>query len=440
MEVVNGAPWVPRHHNRICSMHFVRDRKSDHPESPSYNPTIFKNSTKIKTDAKTAVDRFQRRLKRTLTKESNFQSFEEPKKKKMCSMSSFPVNETIENVENAENIDSIDAGTQVDFLSDDNNDDGQDISRKDGESYLCKYYSTDFCDVEIQVYRPKINKPKQKKVVIPEAVIQVNASNNIDTNTNNHTSNRSGFYGYSSIKEASELNDLGGVKLETFQLLLKIMKRKKVDDRTKISLEDQLFIFLMKMRCGLTFTSMAVLFNLHRTTISKVFYDTLMYLAGACKEFLIWPSKETIQARFRIKILVCCTPSGYISYVSRSYGGRATDCQITSMCGFLDLLETGDQVLADKGFPQVKTQLDESGRGVLIIMPPFLHDTFSEEQVEETYKVASVRIHIERVIQRIRTYKIVDKFTIEMLPYCDAIIFMCCVLVNLQSPILKDVK
>lgn len=74
------------------------------------------------------------------------------------------------------------------------------------------------------------------------------------------------------------------------------------------------------------------------------------------------------------------------------------------------------------------------------MMPPFLYDTFSEEQVEEIYKFASVRILIERVIQRIRTYKIVDKFTIEMLPYCDAIIFMCCVLVNLQSPIVKDIK
>lgn len=145
-------------------------------------------------------------------------------------MSSFPINETIEN---AENLNSIDAGTQVDFLINDNDDDGQDTSRKDGGSYLCKYYPTDFCDVEVQVYRPKINKPKLKKVVIPEAVIEVNANNNININKNSHTTNRFGFYGYSSIKEASELNDLGGVKLKIFQLLLKIMKKRKVDDWTK---------------------------------------------------------------------------------------------------------------------------------------------------------------------------------------------------------------
>lgn len=382
----------------------------------------------------------------------------------MCSRSIFPVNETIENMENAENVNLIDIGTQVDFSSDDNDSDGQDTGRKGSESFICRYYSNDCSNVEIQVSRPKINMQKKKKVVIPD--------------TNDHKTNKSGFYGYSSIREASELNDLAGVKLETFQVLLNIMKRKQVDDSIKIPSEDQLFIFLMKMRCGLTFTAMGVLLNLHRTTISKVFYDTLMYLAGACEKFIIWPSKETVQAtmpiafknsykdcraiidctefyvgqskiehqvkfysndkkRFRIKILVCCTPSGYISYVSHCYGARATNCQIASICGFLDLLEPGDQVLADKEFPQVKTQLVESGRGVLVVMPPFLHDTFSEEQVEETYKVA--RIHIERVIERIHAYKIVDKFTIDMLPYCDAIIFMCCVLVNLQSRILKDI-
>lgn len=72
-------------------------------------------------------------------------------------------------------------------------------------------------------------------------------------------------------------------------------------------------------------------------------------------------------------------------------------------------------------------------------MPPFLHENqFTEEEIEETYKMASVRIHIERIMQRIRTYQIVNKFSIDLLPFCDKIIFMCCVLVNLQPPIIKN--
>ncbi|CAD6225720.1 GSCOCG00011854001-RA-CDS [Cotesia congregata] len=118
------------------------------------------------------------------------------------------------------------------------------------------------------------------------------------------------------------------------------------------------------MRTGLTFTALCALFKLHRTTISTIFTETLVYLAGSCKNFVTWPSKETIRAMmpdvfkesykncrviidctefhveqpskikhrvqfysrykkgFRLKVLVGCTPSGYISFVSRCYGGK----------------------------------------------------------------------------------------------------------------------
>ena len=39
--------------------------------------------------------------------------------------------------------------------------------------------------------------------------------------------------------------------------------------------------------------------------------------------------------------------------MSQLYGGRITDSQLTILCGLIDLLESGDEVLADKGFPEV---------------------------------------------------------------------------------------
>ena len=72
-------------------------------------------------------------------------------------------------------------------------------------------------------------------------------------------------------------------------------------------------------------------------------------------------------------------------------------------------------------------------------MPPFKHnEQFTPEEVDETYKIASIRIHIERIMQRLRTHKILEKLTTEMLPFIDKIIFMACVLVNLQKPIIKE--
>jgi hypothetical protein len=53
-------------------------------------------------------------------------------------------------------------------------------------------------------------------------------------------------------------------------------------------------------------------------------------------------------------------------------------------------------------------------------MPPFLHNGhLTLEEVEKTYNVASVRIHIERAIQRVKLYEILNHFTNDLLPYID---------------------
>ncbi|KAF0713789.1 THAP-type domain-containing protein [Aphis craccivora] len=71
------------------------------------------------------------------------------------------------------------------------------------------------------------------------------------------------------------------------------------------------------------------------------------------------------------------------------------------------VIEVGDQVLADKGFPGIKTNCKEGNS--ILIMPPILHNgRFSEEEVIETYSVASVRIHIERFFARLKTYHILN--------------------------------
>ena len=38
----------------------------------------------------------------------------------------------------------------------------------------------------------------------------------------------------------------------------------------------------------------------------------------------------------------------------------------------VDLLEDGDEVFADKGFSEIKAKIDEAGKKVLLVMPPFL--------------------------------------------------------------------
>lgn len=84
-----------------------------------------------------------------------------------------------------------------------------------------------------------------------------------------------------------------------------------------------------------------------------------------------------------VKFMVGCTPNGFISFVSKCYGGRAGDSYITNDCGLVNLIEPGDVVLADKGFPQIKTEVEK--KNAVFVMPPFCYKPqFTSKEVEET--------------------------------------------------------
>lgn len=66
------------------------------------------------------------------------------------------------------------------------------------------------------------------------------------------------------------------------------------------------------------------------------------------------------------------TPGGFICLKSKVSGGRKSDSQMTIESGLVDLLEDGDVVLADKGFPDIRATIDKSGKQIMLVMPPFL--------------------------------------------------------------------
>ena len=106
------------------------------------------------------------------------------------------------------------------------------------------------------------------------------------------------------------------------------------------------------------------------------------------------------------KVLVGVTPNGQVSYLSDLWGGRVSDKQITQESGVLDLLDEGDNVMVDGGFDIS----DIVPNGVSVNMPPFLarRDQMTAAETEQTMSIASVRIHVERAIGRIKTYHILD--------------------------------
>jgi hypothetical protein len=93
--------------------------------------------------------------------------------------------------------------------------------------------------------------------------------------------------------------------------------------------------------------------------------------------------------------------------VSSLYADRTSEKKITKDCGILDILESGDQVMADRGF-DIESDLPS---GVTLNIPPFLDGKYQLSLEEEiiTRKIASVRVHVERAIARIKNYRILHQ-------------------------------
>ena len=57
-----------------------------------------------------------------------------------------------------------------------------------------------------------------------------------------------------------------------------------------------------------------------------------------------------------ITFLIGISPSDFVTFLSKCYGGRASDRYICADSGFFELLERGDKIMADRGF-QIKEDL-----------------------------------------------------------------------------------
>lgn len=69
-----------------------------------------------------------------------------------------------------------------------------------------------------------------------------------------------------------------------------------------------------------------------------------------------------------IKVLLAVTPTGSICFISKAWGGRVSDKVITQRCGFLQKIENGDQVMADRGF---NIEEDLAMCGAKLLIPAF---------------------------------------------------------------------
>lgn len=223
---------------------------------------------------------------------------------------------------------------------------------------------------------------------------------------------------------------------------------KKRGPKRQLSGEEEMFLTLVRIRLGLLEEDLAFRFGMSQSSISSITRTWCSFLAKELFTFIHWPTQEENKRYFpkcfaqwpsTISILDCTeggiekpslakaqaqtwssykskntwkklisiTPGGLISFISKAYGGSASDRHIVEDCGILNLVNAGDQVMVDKGFNIGDLLV---GRQSELVHPPFLQDKgkFSAKNCRKGSDIANTRIHVERAIARIKDFRIIQ--------------------------------
>ncbi|CAC5379670.1 unnamed protein product [Mytilus coruscus] len=178
--------------------------------------------------------------------------------------------------------------------------------------------------------------------------------------------------------------------------------------------------------------------NYPRTTViidcAETFIQRATNLKTRSETFSNYKSHNTA------KYLVGISPHGQIMFISKAFGGRASDKFIVEKSGFLNYLLPGDEVMADRGFT-IEDFLFP--RRVKLKIPAFTKckAQLSNEYVTTTRRIAHVRIHVERAIRRLKVFKVLSgTVPVSSLKNFDDILIVCSTLVNLRSDLIRDVN
>lgn len=140
-----------------------------------------------------------------------------------------------------------------------------------------------------------------------------------------------------------------------------------------------------------------------------------------------------------VKFLVGISPTGAITFLLKFWVGRASNKVIIQNSGLIDLLEQGDHVMADRGFnfPEYF-----STKCVCLHVPAstMKENSWQNLAVTESRKMSWVRIHVERAIGKLKSFRIlrnilpvsmVKRRNDNSLCTIDKILIVCAALSNL---------
>lgn len=128
---------------------------------------------------------------------------------------------------------------------------------------------------------------------------------------------------------------------------------------------------------------------------------------------------------------------GGICFLSDAFEGSISDKMLFKECGIIQSLQRGDSILADRGFT-ISDICNEIG--CTVVIPPFLdgREQFTKDEVDLTRSIAAARIHVERIIGRMKNFRLLQKVIPKTLvPIISQVAFVIAMLVNFQEPLVK---
>ena len=248
----------------------------------------------------------------------------------------------------------------------------------------------------------------------------------------------------------------------------------KPGPKPKLPLEHQFFVVCVRLRTGQTLDELEDRFGVDSSTLSRYFASWINLMYFKFKELLVFPSRRRVDRNMpqcfktyypstriiidcteffverpsslseqsagfsnyknytTVKSLVGISPDGAFTFVSPLFEGSISDRDIVIESDLLPSLQFGDSVMADKGF-NIQDLL--APYGVRLNIPPFntkAHQMLPKDVIT-TKTIASVRIHVERAIKRIKEFRllggVIDNNLYDLL---EQTIFTACMLCNFQ--------
>ncbi len=449
----DGSRWLPSRHSKVCSDHFVSGKWSPTRGDPDYFPSKFPDlhfAPKSDED----VARFQRAQNRTAAKdyfpEYNPEDFEdEPQSRTQATQTK-------------NDLDDLSVGgfcvTSDQVLSEvviQTN-----VSKTETVTY---HKSTQISSVPTKTKSCQSSASLKKDFAheIPQDLPSTNSAFDLDP-----------------LNER-QFKAFTGINKNLYNFLLD-MAGSTIEDSKNIDRKAKLALFLVKLKLNPPYSALSAMFLISDSAAGRYFSEVLKALVGIAKTGVIWYTRDKIKARlppsFRamypktrviidcselpcekprflkqrtllysnyksrhtLKFLVGCAPSGEITFISETFGGRTTDTEITVKSKFLELVEPEDVIMADKGFPHIETGVNNSG-GILV-MPPFKRGNrqLSSQESRSAYACASVRVHVERCIARMKKFEYLSFVKLSQFKHIDDVLYVISYLCNMGNDLINQ--